>query len=91
VPGWPAAPVHLCLKALGRCDLLRHPAKFRLRRILRRILRRLPPRTIFFPQTNRSVCGWALTSTQLYREPAIQSGGCALQCADRDRWIVGGK
>jgi hypothetical protein len=51
VPGWPAAPVHLCLQALGRCDLLRPPAKFRLRRILRR----LPPRTIVFPQKNQIV------------------------------------
>jgi len=51
VPGWPAAPVHLCLQALGRCDLLRPPAKFRLRRILRR----LPPRTIVLPQKHQIV------------------------------------
>ena len=46
--GSPAARVPLCLQASGQCDLLRIPADFRLRRIVRR----QPAVTIVFPQNN---------------------------------------
>ena len=71
VPGWPAAPVHLCLQSLGRCDLLRPPAKFRLRRILRR----LPPRTIVFPQKNQIVRCPTRGATPTWQRVAVRGRG----------------